>query len=151
MDGKCSVRVTVGVLGVALGALTTPVAAADPAVPADPAVLVAADPAAAPEEAVASSAAASVAEGVPHLPSPDNLPPGTTKTAPERRTLGYLRDVWQAVRAEDVTMSDALLLLAQRPMSSVAPGTSPQPGQRGQVPPAADPGVPPAPAADSAP
>ena len=55
---------------------------------------------------------------VPHLPSPDNLPPGTTREPPERRTLGYLRDIWNTVRTEDVTMSDMLLLIAQRPMNA---------------------------------
>ena len=40
--------------------------------------------------------------------------------------MGYLRDIWQAVRTEDVTMGDALLLLAQRPMNSVEPATAPQ-------------------------
>jgi hypothetical protein len=63
---------------------------------------------------------------MPHLPSPDNLPPGTTQTAPERRTLGYLRDIWNSVRTEDVTMSDMLFLIAQRPMTA-APPAAPSP------------------------
>lgn len=112
------------VLGIALAVLAAPVAAAEPVIPVDPVVPVAADPA----PAAGPTAAVSVvqSEGVSHLPSPDNLPPGTTQTAPERRTLGYLRDIWQAVRTEDVTMGDALLLLAQRPMDSVEPATAPQ-------------------------
>jgi hypothetical protein len=52
---------------------------------------------------------------VSHLPSPENLPPGTTQTAPEHPKLGYLREIWQAVRGKDVSASEALLLIAQRP------------------------------------
>lgn len=104
--------------------LSAPVAAADPADPV-------ADPTA-PETVVVDPVAAPAGpdEGVPHLPSPDNLPPGTTQEAPQHRTLGYLRDLWHAVRTEDVTMSDALLLFAQRPMNSTPPpGMSPRPPQ----------------------
>lgn len=61
------------------------------------------------------------AEAVPHLPSPDNLPPGATQTAPEHRNLSYLREIWQALRSHEVTMSDALLLIAQRPMDTPSP------------------------------
>ncbi len=142
MDGKRSVRMTLGSLGIAMGALSAPLAAADPAVPTDPVAPVAAGPEAFPERAVADSSATVVSAGVPHLPSPENLPPGTTQLAPERRTLGYLRDVWQAVRTEDVTMGDALLLLAQRPMSSVESGTSPQRSQRVPAPPDTSPAEP---------
>lgn len=76
--------------------------------PADP------DPVPAPTPAAAQSVIQP--EGVPHLPSPDNLPPGATQTAPEHRNLSYLREIWQAVRGQNITMSDALLLIAQRPM-----------------------------------
>jgi hypothetical protein len=116
--------------GIALAVLAAPIAAAEPATPpADPAVPVVADPAPAPNPAPSQLTAAVPAvqsEAVSHLPSPDSLPPGTTQAAPERRTLGYLRDIWQAVRTEDVTMGDALLLLAQRPMDSDEPATAPQ-------------------------
>ncbi len=119
-------RRSVAVLfGIALAVLSAPVAAAEEAVPTDPAVPVVADLAAAPEQ-VPVVVPVAQSEGVAHLPSPDNLPPGTTQTPPERRTLGYLRDIWQAVRTEDVTMGDALLLLAQRPMNSVEPASAPQ-------------------------
>jgi hypothetical protein len=96
---------------IALTLLTAPGAGADPIDPADP----------------SSPAAIEAAPaGMPHLPSPDNLPPGTTQTAPERRTLGYLRDIWNSVRTEDVTMSDMLFLIAQRPMTA-APPAAPSP------------------------
>jgi hypothetical protein len=96
---------------IALTLLTAPGVGADPIDPAEPS-----SPA-----AVEAAPAA-----MPHLPSPDNLPPGTTQTAPERRTLGYLRDIWNSVRTEDVTMSDMLFLIAQRPMTA-APPAAPSP------------------------
>ena len=76
----------------------------------------------------AGTAAATAPEGVPHLPSPDNLPPEPPRQSREHRRLGYLREIWQAVRSEDVTMGDALLLIAQRPLDSVPKGMTPQQG-----------------------
>ena len=96
---------------IALTLLTAPGAGADPI-----------DPEVPPSPAALEAAPAAT----PHLPSPDNLPPGTTQTAPERRTLGYLRDIWNSVRTEDVTMSDMLFLIAQRPMTA-APPAAPSP------------------------
>jgi len=114
-------------LGVSAAFLAAPAALADPADPA-PA------PAPAPVPAVVSTDTAAqpvsappsqLADGVPHLPSPDNLPPGTTDTPPQTRSLGYLRDILHAIGNHDVSMNDALLLLAQRPMSATAgPGQS---------------------------
>ena len=105
---------------IAMALLTAPAAGADlidPAEPSSPAAV----------EAQSSPAAVEAAPAaVSHLPSPENLPPGTTQTAPERRTLGYLRDIWNTVRTEDVTMSDMLLLIAQRPMNA-APPAAPSP------------------------
>jgi hypothetical protein len=102
----------------------------DPA-PAPSPVLVPAPPAVEPTDAAAQPVAAAssqLADGVPHLPSPDNLPPGTTDTPPQTRSLGYLRDILHAIGSHDVSMNDALLLLAQRPMSATAgPGQSPGP------------------------
>lgn len=106
--------------------LNAPGAGADPTDPAQPPSPAVAE--VAPASEVASPAAmAATADAVSHLPSPDNLPPGTTQTAPERRTLGYLRDIWNTVRTEDVTMSDMLLLIAQRPMNAPAPDREWQP------------------------
>ena len=105
---------------IAMALLTAPSAGAEPIDPAGPS-----SPAAV--EAPPSSAAVEAAPAaVPHLPSPENLPPGTTQTAPEQRTLGYLRDIWNTVRTDDVTMSDMLLLIAQRPMNA-APPAAPSP------------------------
>lgn len=65
---------------------------------------------------------------VPHLSSPENLPPGTTDTpldADQPRGLTYLRDIWHAYQTQEVSGRDALLLLTQRPMDADA---APPPG-----------------------
>ena len=136
-------RGAVGAAGLLLILLGAPVAAADSADPtADPAGA-AADPASAP---------VGLSDGVPHLPSPESLPPGTSQTPPEHRTLGYLRDLWHAVRTEDVSMSDALLLFAQRPMDSAPPaGMSLRPQQQDQPAPKDTPDAPALPPDDTAP
>jgi hypothetical protein len=144
----------VAALGVSAAFLAAPAALADstdpapaPApVPVPVPLVVPGDPAAQPAAAPASG----LADGVPHLPSPDNLPPGTTDTPPQTRSLGYLRDILHAIGNHDVSMNDALLLLAQRPMSATAgPGQSPGPsgpvGSSAAVP--IDPAVPLFPAA----
>ena len=114
-------RIQVGLtgLGAALTLWAAPQALADQ-VDAAPAPQV---------EAVAATTASTVVpqDGVPHLPSPDSLPPGTTQIEPEHRNLGYLHDIWTAVRNKDVSMSQALLLIAQRPMDSPTMGMSPHP------------------------
>jgi hypothetical protein len=107
------------VLGIGLGLLVAPVAVADPVDSGEP------EP-----QAVVDAAPAETSDGVPHLPSPDNLPPGTTQTAPEGPKMSYLRYLWQAVQTPGITMSDALMLIAQRPMDAQAPaptGFPPQP------------------------
>ncbi len=82
---------------------------------------------------------------VPHLSSPDNLPPGTVADAPTTGgRLGYLRELWHAVQTQEVSGSNALLLLTQLPMDAPAPAV-PAP----QAPPMPTPA--PGPAADPAP
>lgn len=111
-------------LGVSAAVLAAPTALADSTDPAPAPADVPADAAAQPGAAPVSQ----LADGVPHLPSPDNLPPGTTDTPTQTRSLGYLRDILHAIGNHDVSMNDALLLLAQRPMSATAgPGQSPGP------------------------
>ena len=107
MAARRTVRVTIGALGFSLAALAAPVAAADPVPPVDPA---------APTVVDAAPASVTPADGVSHLPSPENLPPGTTQAAPEHPKLGYLRDIWQSIRGNDISASDALLIIAQRPV-----------------------------------
>ena len=142
----------VAALGVSAAFLAAPAALADSAdtasapTPAPVPAVVPTDTAAQP---VSAAPASQLADGAPHLPSPDNLPPGTTDTPPQTRSLGYLRDILHAIGNHDVSMNDALLLLAQRPMSATAgPGQSPGPsgpvGSSAAVPVA--PAVPPVPA-----
>ena len=86
-------------------------------------------------------------DGLPHLSSPENLPPGTTDTPPDGgqpRTLGYLRDLWHAVQTQEVDGRDALLLLTQRPLN---PNAAPPPGMSANpTPPLAPEPAPPPPA-----
>lgn len=120
------VRMVTGALFVGLALLTAPAAVADSGDSGAPS---------APGEAAAQTATQATTQtgappdGVPHLPSPGSLPPGTTQDAPQPRTLGYLRDIFHAVRNQDVTVGDALLLIAQRPMDypGALQATSPQP------------------------
>lgn len=129
------------------GSLAT--AVADPGTPADPvtqtptAQVVTNAAAPAPESTVPTATPAPL-NGVSHLPSPDSLPPGTTQAAPEQQSLGYLRDLFHAVRDDDVTMKEALLLLAQHPMN--VPTTSASSGHSGEAPVSASAPVEPAPA-----
>jgi len=58
---------------------------------------------------------------VPHLSSPENLPPYTTETpdgSQDFDRLSYFKDVWHAVQQHEVTPSQALVLLAQQPMDA---------------------------------
>ncbi|MCV7227606.1 transglycosylase family protein [Mycolicibacterium komossense] len=94
---------------------------------------------------------------VPHLPSPDNLPPGTTEAPADpidRPNLTYLKELWHAVQTQDVSGNDALLALAQRPLNAPDPGQAGPPNPNTPLdpnaplipPPPADPLLPPAPA-----
>jgi hypothetical protein len=59
--------------------------------------------------------------GVPHLSSPQNLPPGTTADppdGPQNSGLTYLQEIWNAVQTQNVSVGDAIMLLAQRPMDA---------------------------------
>lgn len=78
---------------------------------------------------------------VPHLASPDNLPPYTTATSDGPQDLdrmSYFKDVWHAYQDHDISPSQALVLLAQRPMDADAPppgmAADPQPPPPGPAP-----------------
>ena len=99
--------------------------AAPVAAPADPAIdTPAPTPGPAPDGTVQPAAVdlATPPDGVAHLSSPENLPPGTTDTPPDNSGHGvsYLRDLWHAVQTQEVSGKDALLLLTQRPMNADA-------------------------------
>jgi hypothetical protein len=88
-------------------------------------------------------------EAVSHLPSPENLPPGTSDepVGPQQgRGLSYLRELWHAVQTQEVSGGDALLLLTQRPMNpNAAPPPGVPAGPQPPLPPAPPPPLPPAP------
>ncbi|MGJ6122185.1 transglycosylase family protein [Mycolicibacterium sp. Y3] len=72
------------------------------------------------------------AEGVPHLISPDNLPPGSTMDpnadGNESPNVSYLRQLWHAVQNQDITGKDALIAITtQRSMNSPIPDEIPAP------------------------
>jgi hypothetical protein len=100
-----------------------PQAPADPAIPPVP-TPAPADPAAAPAPdatVVAAGQPAQLPDGVPHLTSPENLPPGTSDQ-PEGPQDGpnvtYLKELWHAIQTQQVSRGDALLALTQRPLNT---------------------------------
>ncbi len=98
-----------------------PVAAADPLAPLD-AVDVPAPALDVANQAVTAQLPAP--EGVPHLVSPENLPPGTSAepVGPNQGpNVTYLRELWHAVHSQEISGDDALLALAQRPLTTDAP------------------------------
>lgn len=119
----------------ALPVLPLAVAPPDPAPPAP-------TPAPAPDGAVQPNSLPTPADGVPHLSSPQNLPPDTTDVPPDAgqpRGLGYLRDIWHAYQTQEVSGRDALLLLTQRPLDADA---VPPPGMPANPTPPLPPGPP---------
>ena len=100
----------------------------DPAVPPAPVLpVVPAPPAAATTvQAAGTDVVPAPPEGVPHLASPDALPPGSTMDRSvmgnESPNVGYLRDLWHAVQDREIGGKEALLLgLAQRGMNTPYP------------------------------
>jgi len=131
-----------------------PLAPADPAVP--PADTAApgdsATPAtpATPAGDVVAVASDQLPTGVPHLPSPDSLPPGTSAEPvgpASNPNVSYIKDLWQALRNDEIDRDELIVALGQRRF------TAPIPGDASTAPslvvdPAADPAL--APAADPA-
>ena len=60
-------------------------------------------------------------DGIPHLTSPDNPPPGTS-TEPVGPQSGpnvsYLKELWHAVQTQEISKNDALMALAQQGVAS---------------------------------
>ncbi len=95
-------------------------------------------------------------DGVPHLASPDSLPPGSTMdpaaTAGDSPNVSYLKDLWQAVQNHDISGKEALIMgLSQRGMNTPYPEQAPGPNVPVTPPPPADPAAPPPPAPDAPP
>jgi hypothetical protein len=125
IDAK-ALTVMSGALGIVAALTLSPPAFADPAVAPGPAPAPA--PAPAPDVQAAGTDGVTPPNGMPHLSSPENLPPDTTTTPPDDnqpRGLGYLRDLWHDVQTQNVSGRDALLLLTQRPLD---PNAVPPPG-----------------------
>jgi hypothetical protein len=117
------ITMVLGALGVATAFLAAPAAWADPADPADPAAPI---PVATDTNPQVAAAAPAAPAPVQHLSSPDNLPPGTSADAPAPQgRLNYWRELLHAMHTQDVSGSDALLLLTQRPLDA---NTAPPPG-----------------------
>ena len=71
-------------------------------------------------------------DGVPHLASPDALPPGSTMDPalrdPENPNVSYLKDLWHAVQNQEISGKEALIMsIAQRGMNTPYPNQSPGP------------------------
>nr|WP_304619721.1 transglycosylase [Mycolicibacterium xanthum] len=63
---------------------------------------------------------------VPHLVSPENLPPGTTVDPSllpnQSANVTYLKEIWHAIQTQEISGKGALLALTQRPMTTPDPG-----------------------------
>ncbi|MDT5069058.1 MAG: hypothetical protein QOK02_5213 [Mycobacterium sp.] len=94
-------------------------------------------------------------DGVPHLPSPQALPPGSTLDPQDNDSpnVSYLKDLWQAVQNHEISGKEALVMgLAQRGMDTPIPGQAPGPNVPiSPVDPALAPPPPPAPGPAPAP
>jgi resuscitation-promoting factor RpfA len=91
-------------------------------------------------------------EGIPHLASPENLPPGTTVDPAQLPTqspnVTYLKELWHAIQTQEITGQGALLALTQRPLTTPDVPGGPPPnlpvGPAEAAPPAPAPVLPPA-------
>jgi hypothetical protein len=136
----------VGIATLASATIWTATATADPATPVPPP-----PPPPGPGDVVTQAAPAGP---VPHLSSPDNLPPGTSDSPdPDQLSPGsaYAHSIWDAIQNHDISWKEGLVLLAQRPMNANAtppPGLSAGPQQAGPAdapPPPPPPWLPPTP------
>lgn len=130
-----------------------------PVVPAAPGVGAPIVNAAAPAAPLDPAAVPVAAPGpVPHLASPDALPPGATMDpvlgGADSPNTSYLKDLWHAVQNQEISGKEALILgLSQRGMNTPIPQQAPGPNVPTQfprdpaLPPAGDPALPPPPPA----
>jgi len=131
MDVNIEIRAQARVTGLTAAAcvaamISAPTALADEPTPVPPPPDVITQVAATDAATDAPPAAPAAPAAVPHLSSPENLPPGTTDTpVNEGPRTSYLRGIWHAVQDQDLTWKDGLLMLAQRPMNA---GAAPPPG-----------------------
>lgn len=83
-------------------------------------------------QAITDGALPVPANGIPHLASPDALPPGATldpsAAGVDSPNVSYLKDLYNAVQNHDISGKEALLLgLAQRGMNTPYPNQAPGP------------------------
>ena len=110
---------TAGASG-ATGTTITPVASGNTVTPTPTATTAATGTSVTPT----GTTAAAPANGVPHLPSPDNPPPGTSDEPDGPDTIpniSYLKDLWHAVQNQEIDRSDFLLALTQRSFTAPLP------------------------------
>jgi hypothetical protein len=106
-------------------------AAAEPVPPPPPAPVV--DGAPVPAAPAQAAPAPPAPEGVPHLASPEALPPGSTMdpsvmAGGESPNVSYLRDLWHAVQNQELSGKEALLLgISQRNLNTPVPAQAPGP------------------------
>ena len=89
-------------------------------------------PEAPPAEPPAAEPLPTMPEGMPHLPSPDSPPPGSTTDPAAKSTenpnIEYLKDLWHAVQNQEISGKEALILgLAQRNLAAPYPQQAPGP------------------------
>lgn len=106
---------------------------------------------------IASGEIPAVPQEIPHLPSPENLPPGASEVPvgpQDGANVTYLKELWHAVQTQEISGGDMLLALAQRPLTSgpapaaappPPPPAAPLPGEPAPLPPAPGAPLPPAP------
>jgi hypothetical protein len=123
----------VGAGALAAGVVSAPGALADPSTPVPP-----------PPNTVDQAAAPGP---VPHLSSPQNLPPGTSDTpvdGTEPAGVSYARSIWDAIQDNSISWRQGLILLAQRPMDpNATPPAGLAAGPQAPGPQAPGPAVPP--------
>src|SRR5882757_2368669 len=120
--------VTCCAAGAAVAIVASASASADPLLPAPP-------PPPPPVESTTVQAAGEAPapappDGVPHLASPDALPPGSTMEPQDTDSpnVSYLKDLWQAVQNHEISGKEALVMgIAQRGMNTPIPDQAPGP------------------------
>jgi hypothetical protein len=112
--------------GAAVTLIASATASADPLPPAPPPPPVESTTV----QAAGDAPAPTPADGVPHLASPDALPPGSTMEPQDNDSpnVSYLKDLWQAVQSHEISGKEALVMgIAQRGMNTPYPDQAPGP------------------------
>jgi hypothetical protein len=111
-----------------------PAPAPVPAAPAAPVPVVPTAPVpVVPTAAAVDTVAQAPTDGVPHLASPEALPPGSTldptvMAGGESPNVSYLKDLWHAVQNQELSGKEALLLgISQRNLNTPIPAQAPGP------------------------